>query len=383
MTPRELFWLSASVGVSMLGLGIIWPLVPLYALDLGASGFEVGVIIASLNVARGFSAPIVGWLSDRGNRKVYIAAGLMLFSLVAMLYTLTASVAALIGVRVIHGISSVFIVPVAMAMIAQTAPRHRLGSYVGTLSMAMMLGMGAGPVLGGFIKAGWGLSMAFVTMGALSMVTFLGILVFLPARIARSVNTAPQGLPPLGSILRCRYVQALFVVRFFSATGQGAVYTFLPILANRMALSVSEVGIILSVNIYLIAALQIVFGKIDDRHRPVPMMFGGVMFSGLAVASIPIMDSFSGILAAGMVMGVANGIAIPGVLVVAAKTGRRLGAGTITSLDDTARSLGFVAAPMLAGIILDTIGLAEVFYSGGALIMAGGVLSAILLKGYR
>ncbi|MFH1984973.1 MAG: hypothetical protein ABIL58_24285 [Pseudomonadota bacterium] len=28
MSPRDLFWLSVSVGATMLGLGIIWPLVP-------------------------------------------------------------------------------------------------------------------------------------------------------------------------------------------------------------------------------------------------------------------------------------------------------------------------------------------------------------------
>ena len=45
-----LFLLSASVGVAMIGLGIVWPLVPVYAAELGAGGFQVGLIIASFNI---------------------------------------------------------------------------------------------------------------------------------------------------------------------------------------------------------------------------------------------------------------------------------------------------------------------------------------------
>ena len=47
ISARILFWLSASVGVTMLGMGIIWPIMPIYALQLGASGTELGFIIAA------------------------------------------------------------------------------------------------------------------------------------------------------------------------------------------------------------------------------------------------------------------------------------------------------------------------------------------------
>ena len=62
--PWILFWLSASVGVTMIGLGIIWPLVPVMAVALGAGGIQIGLIIASFNIARRFSNPFVGKMSD-------------------------------------------------------------------------------------------------------------------------------------------------------------------------------------------------------------------------------------------------------------------------------------------------------------------------------
>ena len=119
---RILFILSISVGVAIIGLGIIWPLIPVYALDLGATGFQVGMIIASFNIARVFANPISGRLSDRWGRKPFIVTGLFLYALVSILYIMATDVNDLIMVRFLHGLTSVLVVPVAMALAADIAP---------------------------------------------------------------------------------------------------------------------------------------------------------------------------------------------------------------------------------------------------------------------
>ena len=91
-----LYWLCASVGVVMIGLGIIWPLVPVYAVDLGAGGFQVGLIIASFNLARVFSNPFAGRLSDRWGRKPFKVVGLLLYALVSLLYVIAKGIGSII-----------------------------------------------------------------------------------------------------------------------------------------------------------------------------------------------------------------------------------------------------------------------------------------------
>ena len=143
-----LFFLSASVGVAMIGLGIIWPLVPVYAVQLGAGGLQVGLIIASFNVARTFTNQLAGRLSDRWGRKSFILLGLFLYATVSVLYVRSTGVEALIFVRTFHGFTSVLVVPIAMALAADIAPKAKLGLYMGTLNMAVMLGLGLGPAIG-------------------------------------------------------------------------------------------------------------------------------------------------------------------------------------------------------------------------------------------
>jgi MFS family permease len=380
LSARILFWLSASVGVTMVGMGIIWPIMPIYALQLGAGGAELGLIIAAFNLARSVFNPVVGKLSDRLGRKPFMLAGLFCYALLSIAYIQSTSVPGLIAVRFAHGLAAVCVAPVAMAVVAEIAPPHRLGAYMGTLSMALMLGVGAGPLLGGIIKDWLGMDAAFMTMGGLALVTSVGILAFVPS-LRRKAGTAVRPSSSMRQTLRqSRILQMVFILRFFSAAGQGAVYTFLPLYGVAIGISSAQVGILLGVNVLLIAFLQRPGGNLADRTRPVVLMVVGIAISGLAVAGMPLVQNFSGALVMNILMGVANGIAVPAALVLAGREGARVGMGSVMGLFDAALSLGFIVSPILLGLVHDVLGIEAIFYVGGSIILGGTLLVVVFLN---
>jgi MFS family permease len=365
----------------MIGLGIIWPLVPVMAVELGAGGIQIGLIIASFNIARSFSNPFVGRISDRLGRKRFVVAGLLLYALVSMLYVMVNSVETLVGVRLIHGFASVLVAPVAMALVADIAPRSKLGLFMGTMSMATMLGVGIGPVLGGIIKDLYGMDAAFNTMGGLAFATLAGVLIFIPDSIGnQDADHQGSNVVALKVLIRNRTFQALFLLRLFAAAGQGAVYTFLPLLALKIHMPSSQVGIVLGANIFLIAILQRLFGKIADRCNPAYLMIAGTFVSGLAVSGMPYAGGFIAILLLNCGMGIANGIAMPGGYVLAGRLGREYGMGSVMGLTDSAWSIGLIFSPIFSGLILDMLGMDSVFYLGGALILSGSIVVSLLFK---
>lgn len=371
---RILFWLSASVGVTMVGMGIIWPIMPLYAIQLGAGGTELGFIIAAFNLARSVFNPVVGRLSDRLGRKPFMLTGLFCYALLSVAYIQSTSVAGLIAVRFAHGLAAVCVAPVAMAVVAEIAPPRRLGIYMGTLSMALMLGVGAGPLLGGIIKDWLGTDAAFLTMGGLALVTSVGILAFVPSLARKAGETVTPSSPMMQTLRQSRILQTVFSIRFFSAVGQGAVYTFLPLYGVAIGISSTQVGILLGVNVLLIAFLQRPGGRLADHTRPVALMVGGIVLSGLAVAGMPLVQNFSGALVMNILMGVANGVAVPAALVLAGREGARVGMGSVMGLFDAALSLGFIVSPILLGMVHDAFGIEAIFYVGGAIILGGTLL---------
>lgn len=363
----------------MIGLGIIWPLVPVIAVDLGAEGIQIGLIIASFNIARTFLNPFAGRLSDHLGRKPFIISGLLLYTLVSILYVKVSGVEMLIGIRFIHGFASVLVAPVAMALVADISPPSKLGFFMGTMSMATMLGLGIGPVLGGIINDLYGVDAPFYAMGGLVLITMLGVMIFIPGSAGEKfTKIQKQKVLSFKVLILNRTFQTLFLLRFFAAAGQGAVYTFLPLLAIQLHLSSTEVGIALGANIFLIAILQQYFGKIADLHNPAFLMIAGTFTSGLTVLGMPFVDSFSAILLLNCGMGVSNGIAMPGGYVLAGRLGQSYGMGSVIGLTDSAWSLGMIFSPIFSGFILDILGMGSVFYLGGALILSGSLFAAIL-----
>lgn len=382
INPRAtLFTLSVATGVAMTGLGIIWPLLPVLATDMGAGGLLLGFIIASFNVARTLFSPVVGRYSDAMGRKYFIVLGLAAYAVISCAYVLASSPEALLGVRFVHGFASLLIAPIAMALTADIAPKEKLGSYLGVLNMAFLVGLGVGPSLGGVIQGRLGMDAAFYSMGLLALLTCVLVLVQLPADKDSGAVTRKSGVASLGEILSHRTALAIILMRFFVACGQGAVYTFLPIYALHVGMPSAQVGIILSANIFFIALMQQPIGRLADRVNPKPIVICGMYLSAAAVLGMPMVEGFLMILGLNILMGLSNGLIFPGSAVITGRLGRSMGMASMMSVIEAAWSLGMIISPIMSGLIFDIWGVDYVFTVGSVFIGVGSVVVTVLLSG--
>ncbi|MEJ2097328.1 MAG: MFS transporter, partial [Deltaproteobacteria bacterium] len=72
-----------SIFAAVTGVGIVVPLLPVYATELGASGLYIGFIFASFSLSRTMFLPYFGRLSDRKGRKKLIISGLLAYAVVS------------------------------------------------------------------------------------------------------------------------------------------------------------------------------------------------------------------------------------------------------------------------------------------------------------
>src|SRR5258706_12488430 len=84
MKKPSLLIIFLTVFIDLVGFGIVLPLLPIYSKNFGASGFMIGLIMASYSLMQFLFAPSWGRLSDRiGRRPVLLVstAGAALSSL--------------------------------------------------------------------------------------------------------------------------------------------------------------------------------------------------------------------------------------------------------------------------------------------------------------
>ena len=142
-----------TVFIDLIGFGIVIPILPLYGKDYGASGFMVGLIIASFSVMQFIFSPIWGRLSDRiGRRPVLLmslaggAAAYGIFTLASVMKG-SAGLWLLLASRSFAGICGGNI-NVAQAYIADITPPEHRSAKMGLIGVAFGLGFIVGPLLG-------------------------------------------------------------------------------------------------------------------------------------------------------------------------------------------------------------------------------------------
>src|SRR5690242_16408702 len=145
-----------TVFIDLIGFGIVVPLVPMYSRHYGASGWMIGVIIASFSAMQFIFSPIWGRLSDRHGRRPILlmstagaAVSYALFAISSGITNPMSAAGMLLISRVFAGICGGNIT-VAQAYIADVTPPEQRSKKMGLIGMAFGLGFIFGPALGGF-----------------------------------------------------------------------------------------------------------------------------------------------------------------------------------------------------------------------------------------
>lgn len=196
MKKPSLLIVFLTVFIDLIGFGIVFPLLPIFAENLHASGFTIGLLIASYSVMQFVFAPIWGRLSDRvGRRPILLfstagaAVSYVIFALGSGMSG-TSGLIVLFASRIFAGICGANIT-VAQAYIADISLPEERSKRMGLIGMAFGLGFIFGPFLSGI-----GLKyMGLTGPGWIAVALCAANLVFAFARLPESWKPASEGVP--------------------------------------------------------------------------------------------------------------------------------------------------------------------------------------------
>jgi DHA2 family multidrug resistance protein len=124
---------------------------PFIAGSLSASMDESTSILSSFMVATAIAMPLAGWLAAVAGRKRYYMAGVLIFTVSSALCGLAPSLGWLIAFRVLQGIGGGGLWPTEQGILLDAFPPAKLGMAMGLHTMAVLVGLIAGPIVGGWI----------------------------------------------------------------------------------------------------------------------------------------------------------------------------------------------------------------------------------------
>ncbi|MBW1607596.1 MAG: MFS transporter [Deltaproteobacteria bacterium] len=353
------------------GVGIVVPLLPIYAHDLGASGLYIGLIFGAFSISRTFLLPYFGRKSDQKGRKPFIVAGLFAYTVVSLAFMLSNSVESLIALRFLQGIASAMIMPAVQAYVGEITPTGREGFTMGLFNMSMFLGLSIGPLIGGIIRDRFSLGTSFASMGFLTFLGFMLSFFLLPP--TKSERVVSRGIEPLPWkwVLQDKEMAGLFFFRLAYAACIGVIWSFLPVLADvEFSLSSSSIGILVAIGVFSSGLLHVPMGLMADRVNRKMMVVAGGLIITYAIFSFDWADSYGDLLSASILFGLGGGVSMPALMALAVLKGGEIdGMGSVMGLLAMAHSLGMLAGSLLAGLMMDVSRLRNAFPAGAVIMM--------------
>ena len=382
MMSRILLTVVLSVFIALLGVGIIIPVLPLLAVNLGATGFTLGLITAAFSVSRGLVQPVVGSLSDRWGRKGFLVAGFFIYGLVGLLIPYATSVLHLILIRLFQGLGSAMIIPVAMAYASALSPPGQEGRYMSVINIAIFCGIGFGPVLGGLFADLWGLASVFYMMAALCFIAFVLVLVNMPRSCPGDERRAAGLLVSMKRMMQRRRTMGILLARFSTVLMMVPTMAFLPVMMSQWPGSTGlQVGLVIAGRTMMNAVLQVPFGRMADRYDKVVLLLLGCVCMSIAIFCIPMMTSFFAIMGIYLFLGFGEAVLWPVLGAYAAEEGRdRFGHGTMRGVFNLAMSAGVFTGAILAGISMDSWGMPQAFRITAVAVLILPLIAAVMIR---
>ena len=380
MDKKAFFVLVSTMLISMLGFGIVVPLLPIYADQMGASALEIGFINAGFSLMLLIALPIMGRLSDRFGRKKFLLAGLSILTVASLGFIWAQNPLQLILVRIFQGIGASMHLPIAQAYLGDITPKGQEGKWMGHFNAILFSGMSIGPLFGGALTDLFSATTTFLAMAALCLVGLIATLIFLPEVAKRFVGENRGSV--FNGLRKSNIMKGVFAFRIALGFSMACTMTFLPLFGSQnLGLSVFLIGVLIASRTPL-ALLQSYTGMLADKYSRRGLVTAGSLGAIIFIALMPIAGGFWPLLVMHALMAIGVAFAMPAANAYIVEEGRFFGMGTSMALFMMAMQIGNGVGPIMLGGIVDFMGIESAFYSSAVIMVLGVAVFIWFSRGY-
>ncbi|SDK96376.1 thiamine biosynthesis lipoprotein [Maridesulfovibrio ferrireducens] len=358
--------------IASVGIGIFTFTLPLLSLNEMAGGMWLGTAFSGYFLAKLLIAPLSGILSDRNGPKKILLISAGLAALLPLIYLISPSIESLYAIQFALGLCAGAIKTVGMAAVGAQTSGNKLTKRFSALVAGINTAFFLGPLIGGFLYIDRDFIPILTALSLCMMTSFLLFTLCEPSQSCVS-RTTPQR-----KLIENKYTFGSTLLALFGRTiGIGGLIAFYPILIkSNLQLPAVTTGIIFSIpNLATILLLPLA-GRFFSKTKREFIICSGLLLSAAGLYFLADCTAISEFIFAGIIIGTGSALSIPGSMALCSELspqqGKTLGIANLIT------NLGFIAGPLLAGIIINFSG--ELTISFKLLALAGAALCLPLLN---
>jgi MFS family permease len=375
--------------------GNLFPMVsvvmPLWALELGASPFVIGLIIASRQILTVTLSIHGGALLDRhGARNVIMVLGIVGAACMAS-FPLLPFIWAVILLQMASGFTETTNWIGAQAMVGKLLKGHAL--YAGRMTAAARFGGFAGPWLTGLC---WQYGGPYAAFGFLGFWVVCGVFAAfaIPKEkeadgAAAAPNPAPaaatrratDAMPKLSDYITAFRMLALpavalvIMATFMRQAGSGVQSSFYGVWLKEAGFTAGTIGFLIGISSLVSALSALMTGRLTRYVAEHWLLVAMIMTSVVAIAVTPLLSAFPLLVAFICLRGASQGLNLPLMMSISSRAVGSDLQGRVAALRITFNRLGGALVPLIMGAMAEFVGIEWSFYIMG---IAGTAAIALL-----
>ena len=306
---RNAWFAYLGAAVALTGVQMISPALPIMRDALGLSEAQLSLVMSVYLLPAALAAIPMGVLADRIGRRIVFGGSFIGFGICgALLPVVAGSFQVFLGVRFVQGVMFAGLLPLTMTILGDAFSGPALIGAQGRRSVAMSMGDGLLPILGGLlVGAGW-------------FVPWLGQIIAIPFGLAvllsvvdppalRSDKKSGTRFRDLGHVFKSLSIAALQYMGILRMFLKFSMLTFLPLfLVDVRAFSPAFAGLVIGVAALSGTSIALGAGKLALIGRPTAWITLGTVMMGASLISIVLVPSAALVLTTAVLYGAADGL---------------------------------------------------------------------------
>ena len=344
--------------------------VSLFALNLGASAFTVGVIMALAAFLPMLASVHTGRMIDRIGPRRPMVAGAALIAAATALPVAWFRLEALFVVSTVAGVGFLLFHIAVHQAVGSIGVEHERTRNFSLLALGFSTSSFLGPMLAGFSIDLFGYRATF----ALSAVVGAVALVAAHRDKADSVRPGEHAPPRRRHLLELLHERDLRMVLVVSGMLSMCwdLFTFaVPIYGVRIGLSASQIGIILGTFGVAICIVRLLIPFMARHAMEWKVLIGAMVVTALSFAAFPLITSTAVLMGLAFVCGFGLGAAQPMIMALIYDYAPKGRAGEAVGIRSLFLNISQTAVPLASGAFGAALGMMPAFWTMAVLLAAG------------
>ncbi|NYE72368.1 MFS transporter [Microlunatus parietis] len=372
--PRAVIVLGIIAFCVAVGLGVLIPVLPVFARTFGVGNFEIGAVLSAFALMRLVSAPFCARMIVRFGERLVLGTGMYLVAISAALAGLAQTYPQLLILRGIGGIGSAMFTVSAMTLLLASVSPDRRGRATGFFQGGFLIGSMAGPAVGGGLSTISLTAPFFFYAAALVVAGTIGLVLLRSSETGRT-DGASASIPLADLIKDRRFQAACFANVAHGWTSFGVRNSLVPVLMVEVLHGQPAwTGIAFAVASVVQTIMVLPAARMTDTVGRRPAMITGCLTAAASALAIPFAPNVWVLVIILCVYGIGAAFLGPApAAAVGDAAGGRAGRGV--AIFSMCGDLGAIAGPLVAGVLADHVSYPVAFGVGALLIFAAAGLS--------